>query len=86
VEADGALITPWTGFYRPMGGLFYMTCLPRSLNPAPYHAHFDGAGGCVWLTYRFAKLLGAANSPAGWRAGDGVSPGPQQSVLQPALF
>jgi len=69
-KLTAALITPWTGFYRPMGGLFYMTLFAAAgLNPAPYHAAILMVlAGCVWLTYRFAKLLGAGELAGGLAA------------------
>ena len=65
-----ALITPWTGFYRPMGGLFYMTLFAGfGLNPAPYHAAIlILLAASVWLTYRFARLLGCGELAAGLAA------------------
>ena len=65
-----ALITPWTGFYRPMGGLFYMTLFAGfGLNPAPYHAAILMLlAASVWLTYRFARLLGCGELAAGLAA------------------
>jgi hypothetical protein len=65
-----ALITPWTGFYRPVGGLFYMTLFAGfGLNPAPYHAAILVLlGGSVWLTYRFARMLGCGELAAGLAA------------------
>jgi hypothetical protein len=61
-----ALITPWTGFYRPMGGLFYMTLFAGfGLNPAPYHAAILGLlAASVWLAYRFARMLGCGEPVA----------------------
>ena len=65
-----ALITPWTGFYRPMGGLFYMTLFAGfGLDPAPYHAAILVLlGASVWLTYRFARTLGCGELAAGLAA------------------
>lgn len=65
-----ALITPWTGFYRPMGGLFYMTLFAGfGLNPAPYHAAILMLlAPSVWLTYRFARMLGCGEMAAGLAA------------------
>ena len=65
-----ALITPWTGFYRPMGGLFYMTLFAGfGLNPAPYHAAILMLlAASVWLTYRFARMLGCGEPAAGLAA------------------
>jgi hypothetical protein len=65
-----ALITPWTSFYRPMGGLFYMALFAGAgLNPAPYHAAILMLlAASVWLTYRFARLLASGELAAGLAA------------------
>jgi hypothetical protein len=54
----------WRGYYRPMGGLFYLPILSVwGLNPVPYHVALSvvlAIGAC--LVYRLARLLGAG----GW--------------------
>jgi hypothetical protein len=51
----------WRGYYRPMGGLFYVPIVSLwGLNPAPYHVVLSlvlAAG--VFLVYRLSRLLGA---------------------------
>ncbi len=70
VSLAEALITPWTGFYRPMGGLYYMTLFAWfGLNPAPYHAAILMLlAASVWLTYRLARVLGCGELAAGLAA------------------
>jgi len=65
-----ALVTPWSGFYRPMGGLFYMLLFHwAGLNPAPYHAAILLILlGSVGLVYRFARLLGGGELQSGLAA------------------
>jgi hypothetical protein len=57
----------WRGYYRPMGGVFYLPILSLwGLNPAPYHAALSLVLAVnVYLVYRLARLLGAG----GWAAG-----------------
>jgi len=54
----------WRGYYRPMGGLFYLPIFSVwGLNPVPYHvAQSLVLAINVWLAYRLARLLGAG----GW--------------------
>jgi hypothetical protein len=51
----------WRGYYRPMGGLFYLPILSGwGLNPLPYHVALSVVLLLnVWLVYRLARLLGA---------------------------
>src|ERR1035441_9388678 len=51
----------WRGYYRPMGGLFYLPILSVwGLNPAPYHVALSAILAIgVHLFYRLARLLGA---------------------------
>jgi hypothetical protein len=51
----------WRGYYRPMGGLFYLPILSGwGLNPLPYHVALSIVLLLnVWLVYRLARLLGA---------------------------
>ena len=51
----------WRGYYRPMGGLFYLPILSGwGLNPLPYHVALSVVLLVnVWLAYRLARLLGA---------------------------
>src|ERR1035438_1823644 len=59
--------TPWLGYYRPMGGCFYMAIFSLAgLNPAPFHffALLILAAN-AYLTYRVARLLGCSELPAG---------------------
>ena len=51
----------WRGYYRPMGGLFYLPILRGwGLNPLPYHVALSLILLMnVWLVYRLARLLGA---------------------------
>jgi len=57
----------WRGYYRPMGGVFYLPILSFwGLDPAPYHAALSLVLAVnVYLVYRLARLLGAG----GWAAG-----------------
>jgi hypothetical protein len=50
----------WRGYYRPMGGLFYLPILSVwGLNPAPYHVVLSLLlAANVYLVYRLARLLG----------------------------
>jgi hypothetical protein len=56
----------WRGYYRPMGGVFYLPILSLwGLNPAPYHLALSLVLAVnVYLVYRLARLLGAG----GWAA------------------
>jgi hypothetical protein len=60
----------WRGYYRPMGGLFYLPILSVwGLNPVPYHVALSlvlAAGACLF--YRMARLLGAGELAAGLAA------------------
>jgi hypothetical protein len=51
----------WRGYYRPMGGLFYLPILAGwGLNPVPYHVVLSVIVALnVYLVYRLARLLGA---------------------------
>jgi hypothetical protein len=65
-EILAALLTPWRGGYRPMGGLFYGPLLRLfGLNPAPYHVLMLALLAVnVWLVYRFARALDAGEAAA----------------------
>ena len=56
----------WRGYFRPLGGLFYIpTFLAFGLNPLPYHAFLLAlllAG--AYQLYRFARALGAGELAA----------------------
>ena len=60
----------WRGYYRPMGGLFYLPVLGIwGLNPAPYHVALSLVLAInVYLVYRLARLLGAGERAAGLAA------------------
>lgn len=60
----------WRGDYRPMGGLFYVPILAfAGLNPAPYQAVLLAILLVnVYLVYRLALRLGAAELAAGLAA------------------
>ena len=60
----------WRGYYRPMGGLFYLPILSVwGLNPAPYHVALSLVLAVnVYLVYRLARLLGAGEWAAGLAA------------------
>jgi hypothetical protein len=51
----------WRGYYRPMGGLFYLPIFSVwGLNPVPYHVALSAILAiAVYLFYRLARLLGA---------------------------
>ena len=51
----------WRGYYRPMGGIFYLPILSVwGLNPAPYHVALSLILAVnVYLVYRLARILGA---------------------------
>jgi hypothetical protein len=51
----------WRGYYRPMGGLFYLPILSVwGLNPVPYHVALSLVLLVnVYLVYRLARVLGA---------------------------
>lgn len=57
---------PWRGYYRPMGGLFYVPILHfAGLNPAPYQAALLLLLlANVYLIHRFARLLGSGELAA----------------------
>jgi hypothetical protein len=57
---------PWRGYYRPMGGLFYVPILHFSgLNPAPYQAALLLLLlANVYLVHRLARLLGCGELAA----------------------
>jgi hypothetical protein len=57
---------PWRGYYRPMGGLFYVPILHfAGLNPVPYQvALLLLLLANVYLIYRFARLLGCGELAA----------------------
>jgi hypothetical protein len=60
----------WRGFYRPMGGLFYLPIFSIwGLNPAPYHIALSLVLlANVYLVYRLARLLGGGELAAGLAA------------------
>jgi len=60
----------WRGYYRPMGGLFYVPILSLwGLDPAPYHIVLSLVLlGNVFLVYRLARLLGAGVPASGLAA------------------
>ena len=60
----------WRGYYRPMGGLFYVPILSVwGLNPAPYHVTLSLVLAVnVYLVYRLARILGAPGCAAGLAA------------------
>ena len=60
----------WRGYYRPMGGIFYLPILSLwGLNPAPYHVALSLVLLVnVYLVYRLARLLGAGAVAAGLAA------------------
>jgi hypothetical protein len=60
----------WRGYYRPMGGLFYLPILSLwGLHPAPYHVALSLVLAVnVYLVYRLARLLGATEWAAGLAA------------------
>ena len=60
----------WRGYYRPMGGLFYLPILSVwGLNAAPYHAALSLVLAVnVYLVYRLARTLGAGEWAAGLAA------------------
>ncbi len=57
---------PWRGYYRPMGGLFYVPILHfAGLNPVPYQAALLLLLlANVYLIHRFARLLGSGELAA----------------------
>jgi hypothetical protein len=57
---------PWRGYYRPMGGLFYVPILHfAGLNPLPYQAALlILLLANVCLIHRFARLLGSGELAA----------------------
>jgi hypothetical protein len=65
-----AQFTPWSGFYRPMGGLFYIALFAvAGFNPVPYHyVLLSLLLADVYLLYRLARLLGASETAAGLAA------------------
>jgi hypothetical protein len=56
----------WRGYYRPMGGLFYLPILSVwGLNPVPYHVALSLVlAANVYLVYRLVRLLGAGELAA----------------------
>jgi hypothetical protein len=56
----------WRGYYRPMGGLFYLPLVSLwGLNPVPYHVVLALVLALsVVLVYRLARLLGATELAA----------------------
>ena len=60
----------WRGYYRPMGGLFYLPILSVwGLNPVPYHVALSLVLlANVYLVYRLARLLGCGEPAAGLAA------------------
>lgn len=60
----------WRGYYRPMGGLFYLPILSVwGLHPAPYHVALSLVlAANVYLFYRLARLLGGGELAAGLAA------------------
>ena len=66
----GAQLPLWRGFYRPMGGVFYLPLFEAfGLNPAAYHAAVMLLLlANAWLLYRLARLLGAGELAAGLAA------------------
>jgi hypothetical protein len=60
----------WRGYYRPVGGLFYLPILSGwGLNPLPYHVALSAILLVnVWLVYRLARRLGAEWPAAGLAA------------------
>lgn len=65
-----AQVMPWRPFYRPMGGVFYLSLYHLfGLNPRPYHAVLLAIlFGNAWLVYRLAELAGACRVAAGLAA------------------
>ena len=57
----------WRGYYRPMGGLFYLPIFSVwGLNPVPYHVALSLVLlANVCLVYRLARLLGCGELSAG---------------------
>lgn len=60
----------WKGYYRPMGGVFYLPILSFwGLNPAPYHVGLSLLMmGCVYLVYRLVRQLGGGQLAGGLAA------------------
>ncbi|MEO8592490.1 MAG: hypothetical protein ABI759_04140 [Candidatus Solibacter sp.] len=58
---------PWHGAYRPFAAFYYLPLLGTfGLNPLPFHAAmFALLLANVYLTYRFARLAGCGELPAG---------------------
>lgn len=56
----------WRGYYRPMGGLFYLPIYyAAGLHPLPYHIGLSLILlANVWLVYRVARLLGCETAAA----------------------
>lgn len=81
-----SLFLPWRGYFRPMGGLFYLPILSVwGLNPVPYHLALSAVLLLnVWLVYRLMRALGAMDRRAG-RAGGLLSRRARQSLLQHRL-
>jgi hypothetical protein len=60
----------WRGYYRPMGGLFYLPILSVwGLDPAPYHVALSSILLVnVYLVYRLVRNLGGGELAAGLAA------------------
>jgi hypothetical protein len=60
----------WRGYYRPMGGLFYLPILAVwGLDPRPYHVALSLILAVnVYLVFRLARILGASRRAAGLAA------------------
>ena len=60
-------LTFWTGFYRPLGGLFYLPIYAMAgMNPAPYHwAVFALLALNTFLVYRLVRRLSGSVRAAG---------------------
>src|SRR5215475_7187658 len=60
----------WRGYYRPMGGLFYLPILAIwKLNSVPYHVVLSLiALACAFLVYRVARLMGCGELASGLAA------------------
>jgi hypothetical protein len=65
-----AQLTPWSAYHRPLGALFYSVNVNAfGLNSVPFHVELSLMLLVnVYLIYRFGKLLGAGEIPAGLAA------------------